>query len=388
MPSRYTPFLAQAGANIGNAMASRGQRERLEAQNKLAGDAYLGDPQALKDLMSLNPQLGAKIMEESRKRKASNEQQALQKRTQFKTEYNDIMGNIAKFDSFEESQSYGDDRIKDIAERYPEIMAQVGENNVFDQEDFDLAKQIADTSKTGLYSAKTEIFKDGTVVQAKPGGGVEVKDPSGKTVEGQERLDVLAEAQKAGVDFAASKVGEGERKKLEAQKEIKPEIVRETKQVEAAVKTSVKAFEQVDKIQKNIFNLRDAIDAVKAGAGTGPLESKLPSIRSASVTLDNIQGRLGLDVVGAVTFGALSKGELDLAKAVALPTGLDGPELVKWIEKKISAQEKLMNYFAEQAVFLSQGNSQADWLKFKKEQQKELTPDEQTELEELRNLIK
>ena len=76
-----------------------------------------------------------------------------------------------------------------------------------------------------------------------------------------------------------------------------------------------------------------------------------------------MKNQLGLDVVGSVTFGALSEGELNLALSTALPTGLEGPELVKWAEDKIEAQEKLSAYLEEQAVFLTQpGNTSADWL--------------------------
>ena len=65
-------------------------------------------------------------------------------------------------------------------------------------------------------------------------------------------------------------------------------------------------FETIRKIDKNVLNLDRAISAVEAGAGTGVIERRFPSIKAASVLLDNIQGELALDVIGAVTFGALS----------------------------------------------------------------------------------
>lgn len=43
----------------------------------------------------------------------------------------------------------------------------------------------------GLASAKTEILDDGTVIQALPGGDVQVRNPAGQVVTGQERLDTL-----------------------------------------------------------------------------------------------------------------------------------------------------------------------------------------------------
>ncbi len=167
----------------------------------------------------------------------------------------------------------------------------------------------------------------------------------------------------------------GINQKLKAEEISEPKKERRIRLTKAAVDKANKAFAEVDKIKLNVFNLNLALDAVKAGAGTGAIESMLPSIRAASVALDNIQGRLGLDVIGAVTFGALSKGEMDLALSVALPTGLDGPELIKWINDKITAQTKLAAYLDEQAIFLSEtdeeGNphSVADWRKLQKAKQ-------------------
>lgn len=124
-------------------------------------------------------------------------------------------------------------------------------------------------------------------------------------------------------------------------------------------------FERIGKIGTNINNLDRAIAAVEAGAGTGAIERRFPSIRAASVELDQIQGELALDVIGAVTFGALSEGELDLAKQIALPAGLEGPQLIQHLRDRKSAQEKLRNYFQEQINFLDQGGSVAGFLRVK-----------------------
>lgn len=48
----------------------------------------------------------------------------------------------------------------------------------------------------GLASAKTEILGDGAVIQALPDGTVEVRNPAGAVVTGQERLDTLSRSQK------------------------------------------------------------------------------------------------------------------------------------------------------------------------------------------------
>ena len=124
---------------------------------------------------------------------------------------------------------------------------------------------------------------------------------------------------------------------------------------QAAISTGIvkQGFKAVQSINKNMLNLDRAISALRSGAKTGAIEKFLPSIRKASIELDQVRGELGLDVVGAVTFGALSAGELGLAMSVALPTGLDEPALMEHLEKRKDAQSKLLNYYNEQIQFLS-----------------------------------
>lgn len=134
-------------------------------------------------------------------------------------------------------------------------------------------------------------------------------------------------------------------------------------------KTIDKGFESIVKIDAGIRNIDRAISVLDKGAGVGAVEKIWPSIRAASVELDNIRGQMALDVVGATTFGALSKGELDLAKDIALPTGLDTEELKDYLNKKKIAQEKLRSYYNEQIQFLDQGGTVAGFLRMKEKSQ-------------------
>ncbi len=129
-----------------------------------------------------------------------------------------------------------------------------------------------------------------------------------------------------------------------------------------------KGFEKIVKIDSAISNIDRAIVVLKSGAGVGAIERFLPSFKAASVELDNIQKSMALDVIGAVTFGALSQGELNLAKEVALPTGLDTPQLIQHLNDRKIAQEKLRAYFNEQIQFLDQGGTVAGFLREKERQ--------------------
>tara|TARA_R110000824_G_scaffold21283_1_gene79501 strand:- start:2081 stop:2887 length:807 start_codon:yes stop_codon:yes gene_type:complete len=139
------------------------------------------------------------------------------------------------------------------------------------------------------------------------------------------------------------------------------------KQAALAMKIAGEAWESLGKVNKNIGNINDAIAAIDDGANTGPIYKMLPSISAASVELDNIQNRMGLDVIGTVTFGALSKGELDLALSTAIPMGLKPPELRKWLVEKRSAQAKLSKYLTSAAIYLGKpGNTVSKWAEKQK----------------------
>lgn len=136
-------------------------------------------------------------------------------------------------------------------------------------------------------------------------------------------------------------------------------------------------FEKIVKIDAGLRNIDRAIVELNAGAGVGAIEKFLPSFRASSVALDNIQKSMALDVIGAVTFGALSQGELNLAKEVALPTGLDTPQLIKHLTERKAAQEKLRGYYQEQINFLDQGGTVAGFMRSKEREIESQPPQDQ-----------
>lgn len=140
--------------------------------------------------------------------------------------------------------------------------------------------------------------------------------------------------------------------------------------VKRAVAQSDKAFEKLESINTNIANLEEGINLIQnEGASTGVIADLLPTVRASSIKLKNLQSRLGLDIIGAVTFGALSKGELDLALSTALPGNLPENELIQFLTDKRNAQVKLRDQITEFAQFTGAGDkTSAEWLEFKKQQ--------------------
>ncbi len=125
-----------------------------------------------------------------------------------------------------------------------------------------------------------------------------------------------------------------------------------------------KGFEAVTKIDKNIANLEKSIAAIKEGASSGPFTKLLPTFRTATKELEQIQGELALDVVGSVAFGALSEGELNLAKQIGLPD-LPPEDLKDWALRKIAAQKKVKAEMLRQIQHLDEGGSIASYFRLR-----------------------
>jgi hypothetical protein len=193
-----------------------------------------------------------------------------------------------------------------------------------------------------VQSSKTT--PDGTVILVMKNGTTRVVSALGEELKGQARADAIKASEQFGADI------QGERAQARGIGEL-------------SAKQVGQAFAEVGKIKKNLGNIDDAIAAIDAGANTGVIASKLPSITAASIQLANVRQQLGLDVIGSVTFGALSEGELNLALDTSLPMGLSPKDLRAYLVNKKTAQTKLAGYLTEQATYLSKkGNSLSGWL--------------------------
>jgi len=200
----------------------------------------------------------------------------------------------------------------------------------------------------------SSILDGGVVVTVMKDGTTKVLDASGAELEGDARATAIREAEERGIQIQTERAG-GRRAAT------------------VAVNTSLSAFDQVGKSRSNIANLEEAKRlVVEEGANTGVIADKLPNWKASTVALGTVKNELGLDVVGSVTFGALSQGELSLALNTALPTNLNEDALVDWIDRKIVAQRKLQDYLYAQAIYLADGDKTiGDWLRTQRDEQEE-----------------
>lgn len=138
----------------------------------------------------------------------------------------------------------------------------------------------------------------------------------------------------------------------------------------AAEQSSVLA-KQVDVSKSYISKLYRARELVSMpnGAWTGQIDQFMPTFRDASTELKNISGLLGLDLIAMQTFGQLSNAEREFAVNTALPTDLKEPAMVEWINRKISAQEKMLKYYEAASMYLAQeGATEAGMIKYFRDQ--------------------
>lgn len=180
-----------------------------------------------------------------------------------------------------------------------------------------------------------------------------------------QRVRARIEAPAVGSAAITTATTEGLTEKLATSEE---EIKQRTKFAEmtgaSRSKTIDDAFSRVQKIDTNLGNINRAIQAIDDGASTGAIESRFfPSFRRSTKELEQVQKELGLDVIGSVTFGALSEGELNLALETALPTNLEPQALREFLVNKREAQTKLRQYFRDQMDFLDDGGTISQFLR-------------------------
>jgi len=137
----------------------------------------------------------------------------------------------------------------------------------------------------------------------------------------------------------------------------------------AASAQATKAYETVNTVRRTISAYDQAIIAIENGAFTSPAKilNNFPTLTNAGADLDSARIVLGLGVIQMTTFGALSKGELDLAMESGVPKG-DRGQVMARLQQRKAAQIKYANALEEAAIYLgTSGNTIASYMKMQKD---------------------
>jgi hypothetical protein len=194
-------------------------------------------------------------------------------------------------------------------------------------------------------------------------GTVQVRTVGGEVLSGQAALDFVRSAQENAAEYQRSIYGAREAGKLETQAELGGAAAQATSEGGMRPQIAKEFMDKAATVQSSVTNMDSAIQAIDEGAQSGIVYDMLPNVTVASAELQNARQRLGLDVIGSVTFGALSEGEMTLAMDTAVPRGLGPQELREWLVRKRKAQAKAYTALQEAAMHFASGGTQADYLR-------------------------
>lgn len=363
----------------------RGQESsRAGRSKKLAGQALASGGQGLDELTHLNPELALTIGEQIRARNANDINDYIRDARvgEAKLRSGDVQGFL----------SFGQQRIRALelqgrdSSQTQNIVNMVASGKVDEAQQLlaatigtiDQSKRPAALDVRDRLLADLDSEDENVSNSAKVSLGLRAREGIGADEIGaRERAKLAAQlqfkpqVQQAVGDIQSSQAiataGASQTARLEADKALKPQVeslVESAKgQSKIATKVVEESFGTIKKAQRNIGNIDRAISAIDKGAKTGVIEKFLPNIRASSIELNQLRNELGLDVIGGVTFGALSQGELDLALNTALPTGLNEADLRDFLVRKRDAQTKTIANLRESVQFLSQpGATVADFI--------------------------
>ena len=205
------------------------------------------------------------------------------------------------------------------------------------------------TSESFPNGFKMQQFQDGRTVYMVPG-----EDEAGNLT--VERIEITQNSSPE--DLA--KVAQARRV---AEEDQTRRTVQETRRVDSAefiAKKFESAVADLDSLGSQLLNLKTAKAALDAGADSGVLRQYMPSFEAATSQLRTAANKLGLDIVGSVTFGALSAGELNLALTTALDLSLPPAQLREVVDAKVAAIEKAQDQLYKAARLMSDPNYTAD----------------------------
>lgn len=230
----------------------------------------------------------------------------------------------------------------------------------------DLFEKLAGVSGKSVQS--TIDIGSGTTVTIFTDGSKQVSDAAGTVLSDEAATAAIKAAEDRGVELKQQGAAATAGGRLQTEIDLGGEAAATVESGKQAIAKSGEAFDALSKVNNNILTIDTAIAALDAGANAGAIARYAPDISGASASLTNAMNRLGLDVIGSVTFGALSEAEMKLAMETAVPRNLDDAELRQWLVEKKAAQVKASDALYAAAQYLgTPGNTLTGWLKEKKQ---------------------
>lgn len=230
------------------------------------------------------------------------------------------------------------------------------------------ARQAAESAaQDGVDVQSSQLLHDGTTVFAMRDGTVRVVSPTGNTLTGEAATEAITKAREAEAEFGRELYGSRREGTLGADISMGGDAAAAVEEGKMRPELAREFMQSARLVESNLVNLSDAIKAIDDGAESGIVYNMLPNVTTASAALNNAMNRMGLDVVGSVTFGALSEGEMRLAMETAVPRSLGPERLREWLVTKQDAQRKALAALNNAALHFASGGTLESWARQKAE---------------------
>ncbi|HIO04348.1 MAG TPA: hypothetical protein EYN08_01840 [Gammaproteobacteria bacterium] len=118
----------------------------------------------------------------------------------------------------------------------------------------------------------------------------------------------------------------------------------------------------IESVGSQINKIDSMVSILDEGAMSGFISNVFPTFQKATAQLNQVMNYLGLDVIGSVTFGALSESELKLAMDTAVPRDLGPKALKQWAIDKASALRKFRTALYQKVESLTGSDGYNDWI--------------------------
>lgn len=164
-----------------------------------------------------------------------------------------------------------------------------------------------------------------------------------------------------GKEITASSVAEAKAKIKKAE-----EIAgAEGKQTVEEIGVTAKELKGIDKAMSMTQRV---IKLVNEGASTGKIQNLSPSFKAATIELHQLLGEEILNRISTVSLGAISEGEIELLRRVAIPTDMQPEALKDYMRRRSIALEKARKVAIDKINFLNEGGTLAEFIQSREAQ--------------------
>lgn len=224
------------------------------------------------------------------------------------------------------------------------------------------AEALKAATGSGIEVHSVKVYPNGTTVVIGKGNEKQITNARGDVLTGADADAAVQAGLNAEITLAGGRAGAAAAAEAGVRERTGPGIAAKEQAAKDAVAIGTEAYKKIAPLRASISNYDEAIRLIESGANTGVIASRLPSLFSSSIELDNLGKSMGLDVLATGNFGVASESDVRLSMEKALPKGLEGPELVAWLKRKKAADLKLISEFERATKFMQGGRTLGDFL--------------------------